>query len=78
MDPGDNAVERSGYHKLGECGFNGTGGVSGEVLGQGMCLADGLLIPKGNAKDFCVIGLIEVLWKATTRIIKQRLTVEMS
>ena len=33
-----------------------------------------LLIPKGYGKDFCVIGVIEVLWKATTRIINWRLT----
>ena len=33
-----------------------------------------MLITKGYGKDFQCIGLLEVLWKDTTGIIKQRLT----
>ena len=33
-----------------------------------------VIIPKGCGKDFGVIGIVEVLWKATTGIIIQRLT----
>ena len=33
-----------------------------------------VLIPKGDSKDFRDIGLVEVLWKATTSIINRRLT----
>ena len=33
-----------------------------------------MLIPKGGGKDFIDIGLVEVLWKATTSIINLRMT----
>ena len=36
-----------------------------------------LLIHKGDSKDFRLFGLVEVLWKATTVIINQRLTLEI-
>ena len=35
-----------------------------------------MLIPKGYSKDFGGIGIVQVLWKATTGIINQRLTLE--
>ena len=37
-----------------------------------------MLIPKGGGKDFHRIGLVEVMWKATTGIINQRLTVAIT
>ena len=37
-----------------------------------------MLIPKGGGKYFSVIGLVEVLWKATTGIINRRLTAAIS
>ena len=37
-----------------------------------------VLISKGYGKEFTRMGLVEVLWKATTGIIKQRLTAKIT
>ena len=37
-----------------------------------------VLIPKGGDKDFRGIGIVEVLWKATTGIINQQLIAEIT
>ena len=37
-----------------------------------------VLISKGYGKEFTGMGLVEILWKAKTGIIKQRLTAEIT
>ena len=49
-----------------------------QVVFWGGYLSEGcawqMVTPKWDCKDFCGIGLVEVLWKATTGIINRRLT----